>query len=142
MDIFFYWFIVIILSFSNILAIIYLFRGDDWDEWLGPLFIIIIAGAIQYGFIGYIGYYDKEVCVIDPIEVKMMYDDEEVIIKYEEKRWEIKEHKKYTQLVNKCFYLLKKEDFNVFGFSTGYSYTLETYDKKDKKSDNAIHIEL
>ena len=143
---FFYWIWILCLSIANIVAIRYIIKASrsdysDFVDYLGPVVLLILCGAIQYASLTYIPYTEKEIDIIEASAASIMHDDEEAIVKYVGRRWEIKKIKIYNKIINGDFYFRKVEDFNVFGKSIGYTHSLELYEH-EKPSDKSIPIEL
>jgi len=78
-----------------------------------------------------------------PQETKIMYDDEEVIVKYAKgKRINIKDKKRYDRVLDSCFYIEETTYFNIYGNSELVEYKIHTYQSKEKSKSEPISIEL
>ena len=95
----------------------------DLDDFGAPLLIGIIAGVILLAIIFNADYTKKVNCKISPKEVTLLYDEEEVIIKYKDNKWERSEHKNYTDLIDSNFHIVKYDYYNILG-----QYEESTYD--------------
>jgi hypothetical protein len=143
-----YWIFTILFGLVSLLCLIWFvgqWATDGFDEDVAlPGFLFLLFGSIELAILFNVDYTVTKSHKVYPSEIKMMHDDEEVIVKHEGHRWEIKEHKQYVQLLDSNFYIQVYDCYNIFGHKEPIYYTLESFDEEDHDQENedAISIEL
>lgn len=108
-------YITITISIILIIACIaHLFSKDrNSDSTIGAIVIIIIFTIIGTCTFFTTNFYEDEPIIIYPKDVKILSDDEEVIIKYKYFRYTTKDHLKYTKLIDSNFHITKTKYYNI-----------------------------
>lgn len=134
----------VIAAFFLILTIL-VFIEDRTDEPFALVaFLFVVFGIIESCILFNVDYTVIEGERIYPSETNIMFDDEEVIVKWNDYRWEKENHKEYTQILDSNFHIQSYKCYNVFGMEEPVYYQLVTFDEEemDQENETAIPIEL
>jgi len=136
--------LMFIFAIVNLFRLIYNFYESHLTEALLVLSVIIMGlGGLIGGIVMLFNCdYSKSVLkTYYPVDVDLMYDKYEVVIKHEDFRYEITDRRYYERVMDSCFYIKHIKHYDIFGGLEETIYDLKTFDKKDKK-EAPIKIEL
>jgi heme/copper-type cytochrome/quinol oxidase subunit 2 len=120
-----YWIIIILLTFFSILLIhlsVKRWKEDDTERSVGNIILALITSFITFAILYWASYTIVPTDQISPAETTMMYDFEEIVVKYNGYRWVTTEHAEYVQVIDSNFYIQKNAHYNIFDKYTGDSH--------------------
>ena len=79
-----------------VVSIIFIIDDGFDEDLIGPVFLFVVCALIDLCILFNVDYTTIEIKKVYPSDVTIMYDDEEVIVKYDETKWVNDTHKEYT----------------------------------------------
>lgn len=117
----------------------------DSDEVFGNIVLMLVFFGIAGGG-GYSCYSNalhkiEQTDTIYPEQCKLMFDDEEIVVKHAKFRFTITDHKEYLQVLDSNFYVIEKTLYNYERDVLDTQLDFVTYDDGET-NDGPIPIEL